>query len=302
MLVHNMDDRVDEVHMGIQGKFEQPEGTQSIERALSLLALVSSAGVTGASLTELVIRSGLKQPTTHRLLTALGHAGLVEQDDETKRYYLGYESYVLGILAAPRFGIGVIAQGSVARLAHLSEDTAFLTVRRGFFSVCLHREEGTYPIRALVWPAGARHPLGVGTGSIAMLAALPDGDVRSIVKANAPLYKERYSGITPELVLDLVSDTRKRGFCGHSGLGYPGVGGIGVAVRDEYGQPTAALAIGAAESRLNKARQETLAKILHEEAEKIYQLLKRTVLSNRALGRGRNSARNGGTQRSTSRK
>ena len=289
--------------MGIQGKFEPPEGTQSIERAISLLAFVSSTGEAGASLTELVMRSGLKQPTAHRLLTALGHAGLVEQDDETKRYHLGYESYVLGILAAPRFGIAVIAQGSVARLAHISEDTAFLTVRRGFFSVCLHREEGTYPIRALVWPAGARHPLGVGTGSIAMLAALPDAEVRQHRQSKRPPVQGKIlrHHISSWFRIS-VSDTRKRGFCIHSGLGFPGVGGIGVVVRDEYGQPTAALAIGAAESRLNKVRQETLAKVLHEEAEKVHQQLRRAVLSNRSSGRARNAARNGTTQRATSRK
>jgi DNA-binding IclR family transcriptional regulator len=281
--------------MPTPGRSEAPEGTQSIERAISVLALVSQAAGPGASLTELVARSGLKQPTVHRLLTALGHSGLVEQDSETKRYHLGYESYVLGILAAARFGLHRLAQGSVARLAHVSEDTAFLTVRRGLFSVCVHREEGTYPIRAHVLSVGDRHPLGVGAGSIAMLAALSDAEIDSVLEANAALYKERYPALSPAGLRDLIRETRRRGFSAHRGLIFPGSWGIGVVVHDKQGHPTAALSIGAAESRLNEARQETLARLLHDEADKLEQQLKRTALSPRAPEGGRASTRNPAT-------
>jgi len=278
--------------MATEGRSETPEGTQSIERAISILALVSQAAGAGASLTDLVARSGLKQPTVHRLLSALGRSGLVEQDDDTRRYHLGYESYVLGILAAPRFGLHRLAQGSVARLAHVSEDTAFLTVRRGLFSVCVHREEGTYPIRAHVLSVGDRHPLGVGAGSIALLAALPDAEVDAILDGNAALYEQRYPALSLDGLRGLVAETRLRGFSAHRGLIFPGSWGIGVVVRDEHGHPTAALSIGAAESRLNNsARQDSLGKLLQEEAAKLEQQLKRNAQSPRAPESGRPSSR-----------
>lgn len=288
--------------MSARNKSEPTEGTQSIERAISVLALVSQAAEAGASLTELVTRSGLKQPTVHRLLVALSRAGLVEQDEETKRYHLGYESYVLGVLAAPRFGIHRLGQGSVARLAHLSEDTAFLTVRRGLFSVCVHREDGAYPIRAHVLSVGDRHPLGVGAGSIAMLAALPDEEANAVLEANASIYKSTYPAVSPQRLKDLIAETRKRGFSAHRGLIFPGSWGIGVAVRDEHGQPTASLSIGAAESRLNETRQETLGKLLQEEAGRLEQQLKRSVQSNRVLERARSPVRNGSVKRATARR
>jgi DNA-binding IclR family transcriptional regulator len=277
--------------MAATGKTERPEGTQSIERDISILALVSQAAEAGASLTELVSRSGLKHHTVHRLLSALGRSGLVELDDETKRYLLGYESYVLGILAAPRFGLHRLAQGSVARLAHVSEDTAFLTVRRGLFSVCVHREEGTYPIRAHVLSVGDRHPMGVGAGSIALLAALPDVEIEAVLEGNAALYQERYPALSLDGLRGLVAETRVRGFSAHRGLIFPGSWGIGVAVRDEHGHPTAALSIGAAESRLNEARQENLGKLLQEEAEQLEQQLKRNAQFPRAPESGRPSSR-----------
>ena len=101
-------------------------------------------------------------------------AGLVEQDPVTRSYFLGVETYVLGLLATARFGLHHLARDSLLRLARQSGDTAFLSVRRGDYGTCLHREEGTCPLRSHVLQAGDRHPLGVGAGNIAMLAKLSD--------------------------------------------------------------------------------------------------------------------------------
>ena len=75
--------------------------TQSIDRAVALLSLVGGAGADGARLTDLVAASGLVKPTVRRILLALVRAGLVDQDEETRRYQVGPELYVLGRLASP---------------------------------------------------------------------------------------------------------------------------------------------------------------------------------------------------------
>jgi DNA-binding IclR family transcriptional regulator len=246
-----------------------PEGTQSVDRAIGILVLVSKAGDAGVSLTDVVTDSGLKQPTAHRILHALAKASLIEQDASTRRYHLGHEAYALGLVASRRFNIQRVARGSVARIAYLSEDTAFLTARRDNFAVCIHREEGTYPIRAHIWPIGDRHPMGVGSGSIAMLAGLPDFEAQAIIEANTPLYRRHYPDIRPEIVQDLLSQTRRQGYCFHKGLGFPGIGGIGIGVRDLLGNTPAAISIGVVESRLTSGRHAMLVKLLQEEAARI---------------------------------
>lgn len=245
------------------------DGAQSIDRAMMLLTLVSAHNRSGVTLSSLVAQCGLKQPTVHRLLGALGRAGLIEQDRGSKRYYLGYESYILGTLAVERFGMHRLAVGSVARLAHLSEDTAFLTIRRGNYSICMHREEGTYPIRAQVLSVGDRHPLGVGAGSIALLAALDDEAVEQVLAANAQSYQEHYRSISPDTLRELVRETRARGFSTHRGLVHPGSWAIGMVVHDEAGLPSAALSIGAIESRMGEDRQRQLVQLLQDEVRKI---------------------------------
>ncbi|MCA0407395.1 MAG: helix-turn-helix domain-containing protein, partial [Proteobacteria bacterium] len=71
---------------------EGPEGAQSVGRALRLLRLLGTAGQSGVSLAWLVARSGLSKPTCRRLLVALMAEGMVEQDEESRGYFLGREA------------------------------------------------------------------------------------------------------------------------------------------------------------------------------------------------------------------
>ena len=59
----------------------------------------------------------LAKPTVRRMLLALVRAGLLDQDPETRRYYIGPEIYVLGTLASARFGIHPISLRSLVRLS-----------------------------------------------------------------------------------------------------------------------------------------------------------------------------------------
>jgi len=253
------------------------DGAQSIDRAMSVLMLVSAQSRVGMPLREIVAQSGLKQPTVHRLLGALVRAGLVEQNPDSKRYHLGCESYVLGTLAAERFGIHSVAASSVVQLANMSEDTAFLTVRRGDFGVCVHREEGTYPIRAQVLSVGDRHPLGIGAGSIAILAALEDPEIEEILAALEPSYQEHYPAVSGEKLRALVRETRERGYATHRGLVHPGSWGLGIVIRNEVGEPCAALSIGAIENRMGEERQRKLVRLLEAEARAVEARLKKRM-------------------------
>lgn len=244
---------------------EATGGTQSIERAVALLMLVGRAGAEGARLADLVASSGLSKPTVRRVLLALVRAGLVDQDEASRRYHVGPEAYVLGTLAARRFGIHALALDGLARIARQSGDCAFLSVPRGTFSVCLHREEGSWPIRTHVLQAGDRHPLGIGAGGLAILAALPDMEAARIIEANAAALAA-YPGYSPDLLRRATGEARARGYALNPGLYVAGSWGIGVPVRGADGRPLGALSLAAIESRLGAERQKELVPLLQREA------------------------------------
>lgn len=254
----------------------QGGGTQSIERALALLLQVGRTDGEGARLTDLVAASGLAKPTARRALGALVRTGLLEQDETSRRYHLGPESYVLGTLAARRFGIQAQAIDGLVRLAQASGDTAFLSVRRDVHVVCLHREEGPFPIRSHVLQAGDRHPLGIGAGSLAVLAALPDDEIGQAIAANAAIIAKRYPAYSPASLREAVARTRKDGYALNPGLLMPGSWGIGVVVRDPRGRPVYSVSLAAIESRLDAARRDELVPLLKAEAAKLERLLRGT--------------------------
>lgn len=252
---------------------EEVSGTQSLDRAVGLLRLVASSTGRGARLADLIDQSNLSKPTGHRLLRALERLGMVEQDRATRLYHLGPEAFVVGALAAERFGVHRAALPSLARIASASEDTAFLSVRRDWHAVCLHREEGPFPIRSHVLKAGDRHPLGVGAGSLAILAALPDAEAEATIEASAGEIASRYPDFSPAMLRDLAKQARARGFALNPGLLMAGSWGIGVPILDRQGRCDGALSIAAIESRLGPDRQQELALLLKAEAQRLAERL-----------------------------
>lgn len=244
-------------------------GSQSIERATAVLGMVAEHHRHGATLAALVEQSGLKQATVRRLLIALIRAGLVDQDEVTRRYYLGISAYVFGVVAANRYGLFPMAGASVRRLADKSEDTAFFSVRQGLFSICLNREEGPHPIRSHVLNIGQRHPLGVAAHGIAMLSALPDSEMEAVIAGNMETYREHYPMLSESLLRDLIRDTRSRGWALNPGIFHSGAWAIAVVVRGMSGEVVGSLSIGAVEGRLSAARQPEIVALLRAEAKRL---------------------------------
>src|SRR5574342_23026 len=106
-------------------------GTQSIERALTLLREIAAHNRGGSRLLDLSTRTGLQRPTVHRMLKCLVAEGMVQQDADSHRYYLGSMVFELGLTAAPRFNLREICHPALARIADATGETVFLTQRSG---------------------------------------------------------------------------------------------------------------------------------------------------------------------------
>ncbi|MBZ0330728.1 IclR family transcriptional regulator [Halomonas sp. ANAO-440] len=248
---------------------EKTSGAQSVDRALALLSLLGRHSGKGLSLSELTALSGLNKPTVRRLLLALINGGMVDQCNPTHRYQLGPEAYLLGLRASEHHSLVRTATRNVARLAKATEDAACLSVRRGLYSLCLHREDGPYPIRTYALVPGAYHPLGVGAGSLAMLAALPDDEVETTLDANHQTLAAEYPSLMPERLRELVMETRQHGYAMNPGLVFPDSWGLGVALYWPDGTLVGALSLAAIESRMQEPRRSQLLPLLKQEAKDI---------------------------------
>ncbi|SDG19955.1 MULTISPECIES: IclR family transcriptional regulator [unclassified Microbacterium] len=254
-------------------------GAQAIARAALLLRLVSAAGMTGKGLRELAADAGLTRTTAHRLLSALRAEGLVDQDDRTARWLAGPELFLMGAAAAPRYDITHIAADIVRSLAVKTEESAFLSVRRGDETVCLVREEGSFPIRSFVLSEGVRFPLGVASAGLAILSFLPQGDVDAYLDRHPDL-PGRWGGAHDAAALQMrIAETRDRGYAVNPGLIVPGSWGIGAAVFDHAGHPAWALSLTGVEFRFGPDRLADLGRLLLAHA---HQLTTRVQSARRA--------------------
>jgi DNA-binding IclR family transcriptional regulator len=252
-------------------------GAQAIARALCVLRAVARSRTAGINLAQLVRDTELSKATVHRLLLALMAEGMVEQDPASLRYFVGRECYVLGGIASERFGLGREAVDAVSRLARSSGDSAFFSIRSDVFAVCVLREDGDSPLKTHVLQPGTRHPLGIGAGSLAMLAALDDAEATRCLQENAALIASSYPEFTPEFLRAEIAATREQGFAINEGHVVKGSWGVAAAVHAPSGEVVGALTIAAVESRLPRERQLLLGPQLVGEAKRLEAHLRRAA-------------------------
>ncbi|MFE6995026.1 IclR family transcriptional regulator [Microbacterium sp. NPDC057659] len=236
-------------------------GAQAIARATRLLRLVTAAA-DGASLQELARDAELSRSTAHRMLTALQVEGLVDQDRATTLWMPGPELYLMGTVAAARYDVTELARDIVRSLAVKTEESAFLSVRRADETVCLLREEGSFPIRSFVLSEGVRFPLGVASAGLAILSFLPDHDVDAYLDRHPELPERwgRVHGMKP--LRSRLAETKARGYAVNPGLIVEGSWGMGAAVFDRDGRPEWALSLTGVEFRFGPDRLPQLGRTL----------------------------------------
>jgi DNA-binding IclR family transcriptional regulator len=251
-----------EAEDGDAGESDPP--VKSVDRAARLLKAIAAHPHGGAMLIDLSRETGLGRATTHRLLAALIDTGFVFQDIGNRRYRLGSAFTALGRNALTQ-EIATTSQAILERIARETGDTVYLSVPEGSAAICLGRAVGAFPIRTLTLSVGDRRPLGVGGGSLALLAAMPDAHVAKVVERNVE-WTAQFPGYDSKMLLDLVTRTRREGYARNEGQIVAGMGSVGLPVLNAAGAPIASLSVAAITDRVSGERKAMLVDVLRREA------------------------------------
>jgi DNA-binding IclR family transcriptional regulator len=229
----------------------------TLVRGARILAFLTRGSKRGLTLSQIADGIGLARPTVYRIILELEAEGLVSKSAE-KQYKLGPTALQLGRAAASQnLDLVAMARPAVESIADATGDTVFVNLRIGREAVCADRCFGSYHIKTLTMDVGDRRPLGIGAGSLAILARLPEYHLRT-------LFPEIATGSGAESPLMLaVKTTRVCGYAYSDGTVMRGVRGVGVALVDRQGVPQAALSVSAISSRLSLSRVKQIAEILH---------------------------------------
>ncbi|MFP4326940.1 MAG: IclR family transcriptional regulator [Paracoccaceae bacterium] len=244
---------------------------QTIDRAARVLRVLAGGPAEGMRLIDVTARLDLGKATTRRLLMALVDVGFVAFDETTKHYSLGYGVFALG-LAARRFHIVELARPALVRLAAATGDTVYLSVRDGDQAICVDRCTGRFPIRTLTLDVGDRRPLGVGAGSLALLAFQPKADIDRVLRDDHAA-RARFAGFDEDSLRRMIDATRDRGHAFNDGRIVSAMAAVGVPVLDAAGHAVAALSIAAIRERMDAPRDAELVALLAREAADLGRLL-----------------------------
>lgn len=243
-------------------------GAQAIDRAVALLQVLGGASDGDQRLKDLAAKAGLTQPTAARILKALGAHGFVEHDPASRRYRLGLGLLTLAATAAGRSSAKGLARPWLLRLAQDCTANAFLMLRAGTEAVCVDRIDGGVIVHSITGAIGGRVPLGVGPGSLAVLAFLDEREAEAIIALNAARYRT-FPGIDADRVARALPAIRATGYAFDPGRVIEGVRGLAVPLRSASAGAVGALSIGALAATLPDERVPGLAQRLAEAARDI---------------------------------
>jgi DNA-binding IclR family transcriptional regulator len=206
-------------------------GVGVLDKAIAIL----EATVDGASLAELVDRSGLPRATAHRLAQALEvHRILVR--DESGRWRPGPRLAEFAN-AAPDVLLTAAAP-VLAALRDATGESTQLYLRRADERVCVAAAERASGLRDTV-PVGAALPMFAGSGAQVLLAWEPPESVLPL------LPRCRFSGRT-------LAEVRRRGWAASVAEREAGVASVSAPIRDRGGRVIAAISISGPIERLGR--------------------------------------------------
>ena len=229
------------------------KGAQSLHRAIALLRIVGRNNDGGATLSQIAREADLHVATAHRMLSVLNQEGFISHNRVSKRYHLGLELHILAG-SAHQFTIRHQFRIALERIAQETGDTAFLLIRSGNDALCIDRVEGKFPIRTVPIDIGVRRPLGIGAGSLALIAFLPPDQMETILSANAGRFPQ-YKNLTTEGIRSLAFEARRGGYVVSEGLFHEGVISMGIPILDKKGEVIAAITVSSIAQRMEERRR-----------------------------------------------
>jgi len=251
----------DSPHKAEEAEPRHAGGSQTVDRALSLVQLVAVGSGNGLRLSELAAASGLDRATTYRLLVSLTNRGFLDQDSATKRYRLGLEFFALAATASNQIDLGAVARSVLHTLAGESGDTAMFCVRSGQNLFCVDVETGSFPVKVMPMDIGSHRPLGAGSAGIALLSAMQNYEIEAVLKRSAARLAE-VPNQDPDAIRHAVEHCRALGYALGPEDAAGRILGMSVVITSRPGRPLGALTLAGIPERLAPERIAELARML----------------------------------------
>lgn len=190
--------------------------------------------------TEISQGLGLHKATVHKILKTLEQEGLVEKNEQLKKYRLGARIFQLGSIVHDQLDLTKCALSVMKKLSREVEETVALYILMGQKRVCIEKIEANHLVKRHV-RIGEALPLYCGSSSKLLLAFNPD---REKILPSLKLRRHAPNTITDLDKLKLcLQEVREKGYSVSFEERVKDSAGVSAPIRDSLGDVVAALTI-----------------------------------------------------------
>ncbi|QJP12346.1 IclR family transcriptional regulator [Starkeya sp. ORNL1] len=247
---------------------------QSLTRGLAILEALTEFDVDGASLADIVSRTGLSPSTVHRLLATFVEGDYVLRGKDRNSYVLGHRIIsVAGSVQLRTAHLRVLARPHLEEIAEQSGETANLVALDGRTSVYIDQAEGTRVLRMSI-RVGSTFPANTSASAKAILAFQKSDDALRLIfdERRARRYTRR-TIIDPDTFRADLKSTRDRGFAIEREEVEEGVSCIAAPILGPNAVAIAAISVPGPTTRILSPTPERLGALVMDHAARISRAL-----------------------------
>jgi len=222
----------------------------AIERAANVLMLFAESDTTTLGVTEISNALGLSKAVVHRILNSLRVKGLVEVNEDSRRYSLGPAAVALGLTYLNRVDVRTMARPVIRDLSELTEETATLSIRAGNERIYIDQVTPFRDVKMSV-QLGHPYPLHAGGSSKVILAFLPDEQIAEYIEHGLRQVTD-HTVTDPAKLRSELAEIRSNGYAVSFGERQSGAASVASAVFDHEGLPIASMSLCGPEERFKE--------------------------------------------------
>lgn len=229
------------------------EGSSGLHRTLAILTALGSPDAAergGLGVAEIARRVGKEKSQVSRALKALAQTGLVERDQDTLGYRLGWQVFTLASNAGrPR--LLAVAPAVLRRLVNVLKERVHLTVLTPDGALTVLSESPMRAVQATGW-VGRVTPLHTTSSGRALLFDHSDDEVRMLLAGTPFGNGEPKAPKDADDFLARLARARNVGYAALEEEFEAGLVAAAAPVRDFRGRVTAALNVSAPKYRMGR--------------------------------------------------
>lgn len=230
---------------------------QVAERLFQVVETLAENGPMG--IMELSSLLGFHKSTTHRLVASLQYMGYIRQDEDSLKYTLSLRFLEIGSKILKQTSVAALVHPPLKKFSEQIGETVHLVHREGTDAVYIDKVESNIGSIRMVSRVGSRIPLYCSGVGKALLAELPDEQIREIWDGSEIRRLTPNTIVTFEALMTRIEKIRERGYALDDEENEEGVRCIAVSLHDYHREPVYALSISAPVGRMTDERIDELA-------------------------------------------